>query len=116
MLSELPLEILRRICTNLSPEAALCFAHSCQHTYRACDDWAVWRNIVKGSARVRTEPPTKRFEESRQQNEIMTGANVVRPGDGFRNMSAVKQYMSQLMVLGCKRFDYCKTQLHANIQ
>ncbi|KAF2629244.1 hypothetical protein BU25DRAFT_420123 [Macroventuria anomochaeta] len=100
MLSDLPLEILRRICTNLSPESALSFAHSCRHIYQACDDLTVWRNIVKGSARVRTDLPAAGLEPGRKgKRYTMADTSVSRPGDGSCRRAAVEQYMPQLMVL-----------------
>ena len=105
MLSDLPLEILRRVCTNLSPEAALSFAHSCRHTYQACDDWIVWRSIVKGSARGRTDPPAAGLEQGRKEKRYtMADTKVVRLTNGPCARPAIEQYMPQLMVLGCK---YC---------
>lgn len=103
MLSELPLEIIRRICTNLSPESALCFAHSCQHTYRAFDDWAVWRAVVKGNARVPTESPTIKLAIHRgESSKKMAGASVALHGDGLCKSPDIEKYMPQLLVLGCK--------------
>lgn len=103
MLSELPLEILRRICTELPPEAALCFAHSCRQTYHSCDDWIIWRSIVKESARVLPKPPAARVaqpcEEARHK---MANAAIIGTGAEVRRMNVVEQYMSQLMVLGCR--------------
>jgi F-box-like len=103
MLGELPLEILRRICSYLSPEAALSFAHSCRNTYQVCDDWIVWRVIVKGSARVRTETPAVGSGEERGNKKgAMGDANIVRAGAGSCRSLAIEQYLPQLLVLGCK--------------
>jgi hypothetical protein len=103
MLSELPLEILRRICTELSPEAALYFAHSCRQTYHSCDDWVVWRTIVKATARVGPDFPAAGLERGcKEEERKMANTDAIRPGAAFRNMSAVERYMPQLMVLGCK--------------
>jgi hypothetical protein len=104
MLSDLPLEILRRICTYLSPESALSFAHSCRHTYQACDDWIVWRQIVKGSARVRIEPAAAVLEQGRKgKRYTMADARVVRSGNVVCGRPPIEQCMPQLMVLGCRR-------------
>ncbi|KAJ4988574.1 hypothetical protein SVAN01_05865 [Stagonosporopsis vannaccii] len=101
MLSELPLEIIRHISANLSPESALCFTHSCRRTYWAFDDWIVWRSIVKGSARVRTEPLPAAFQKDHRVNRPTIGdMTVVRPGDPSHNVTAIEQYAPQLMVLG----------------
>lgn len=103
MLSELPLEILRRICTELSPEAALCFAHSCSKTYHSCDDWVVWRTIVKASARVSLEFPAAGLERGcKGEGRKMAHASAVRPGAQLQNISVVERYKPQLMVLGCR--------------
>lgn len=103
MLSKLPLEILRRICIHLSPEAALCFAHSCQQTYHSCDDWIVWRSIVKQTPRVRTKLPGAEVEwDSEQEENTMANAGVVRSEAEIRSLTAVEQYMPQLITLGCK--------------
>ncbi|KAF1925010.1 uncharacterized protein M421DRAFT_267072 [Didymella exigua CBS 183.55] len=100
MLSQLPLELLRRICTELSPEAALHFAHSCRQTYHSCDDWIVWRSIVK-SVRVRTEPPAAVLERGCKGIEhTMANAGTVQPGAGHPSITAIEQYMPQLIVLG----------------
>ncbi len=108
MLSELPQEIVRHIGTDLSPEAALCFAHSCRHTYWAFDDWIVWRGIVKGSARVRTDPLPAGLEKNCTVDRVaMTETSTVRPADTLRDVTAVGQYVPQLMVLGCKHFKHC---------
>ena len=104
MLGDLPLEVLRHICTNLSPEAALSFAHSCRNTYQACDDWIVWRSIVKGSTRVRTDLPAAELREQRGNNQdMMADEGTVRAGPGICGRPAVDQYLPQLLVLGCKR-------------
>lgn len=113
MLSELPLEIIRHISANLSPEAALCFTHSCRHTYWAFNDWIVWRSIVnvKGSARVRTEPlPTGIEKDHRVNQPTMANMSVIRPGDPLHDVTAVEHYAPQLMVLECmygRRLEIC---------
>lgn len=103
MLCELPLEVIRRIRTNLSPESALCFAHSCQHTYQAFDDWTVWRTVVKGSARIGSGPRTTKTATYRRDNlDKMAGASVARHGDGLCNTTVIEKYAPQLMVFGCE--------------
>jgi hypothetical protein len=104
MLSELPLEILRRISTELSPEAALEFTHSCRKTYHSCDDWIVWRTIVKATARVGTDIPVAGLERAyREEERKMADTSAIRPGAALMNLSVVERYMPQLMVLGCER-------------
>lgn len=103
MLSELPLEIIRHICADLSPEAALCFTHSCRHTYWAFDDWIIWRSIVKGSARLHTDPGVEKGLGVNRPT--MAEMSVIRPGDPLHNVAAIEQYAPQLMVLGCKYRD-----------
>lgn len=103
MLSDLPLEILRRICSYLSPEAALSFAHSCQHTYQVCDDWNVWRNIVKGSARVRSELSAAGPDQScRGKRRTMADAEFGQSEIGTYRRLDVDRYLPQLLILGCK--------------
>ena len=41
----------------------------------------------------------------------MAGASAIRPGEEIHGMTAVEQYMPQLVVLGCKRSDYHRMQL-----
>ncbi|KAH6638776.1 hypothetical protein C7974DRAFT_121367 [Boeremia exigua] len=101
MLSELPLEVLRHISTNLSPEAALCFAHSCRHTYWVFDEWILWRTIVKESTRIRKTPQPGGIRKSRIVNKGgMSGMRVVRPGNGLRNVTVVEDYPPQVAVFG----------------
>lgn len=104
MLSELPLEILRRICTELSPEAALYFAHSCRHTYHSCDDWIVWRTIVKASAPVGNKLPAAGLGRGcKEEGRKMADTSAVRAGAALQDMSAIERYIPQLMTFGCKR-------------
>lgn len=103
MLDNLPLEILRRICTSLSPEATLSFTHCCRNTHQACDDLIVWRNIVKATTRVRTDLPAAELQETRGNNkDIMAGAGIARAGAGICGRPAVEQYLPQLLVLRCE--------------
>lgn len=53
--------------------------------------------------RVRTELLAAKLErECKEEGHTMENASVIRPGSGIRIMTAVEQYMPQLMVLGCK--------------
>jgi hypothetical protein len=101
MLSELPLEILRLIRTHLSPEASLCFAHSCKNTYHACDDWTIWRVIVSGSVHS-TKASITELETSIGSTNKMAGASVARRKEDSCKRTAVEQCMPQLMVPGRK--------------
>ena len=102
MLSELPLEILRLIHTHLSPEASLCFAHSCKNTYHACDDWTVWRTIVSGSVRSTKAPITELDTKSIESTTKMAGASIARREEELCKRAAVEQCMPQLMIPTCK--------------
>lgn len=98
MLSELPLEILRLISTHLSPEASLCFAHSCKNTYHACDDWNIWRIIASGSVRSTKASITELETRSIGSTTKMAGASVARREEELCKRTAVEQCMPQLMV------------------
>ncbi|KAF9691293.1 hypothetical protein EKO04_010881 [Ascochyta lentis] len=100
MLGELPLEILRRVCSELSPEAALNFSHSCRNTYQVSDDWIVWRTIVRGSARIRTEESAAESEERGKNQGTMGDADIVRAPPEIQRRLAVERFLPQLLVLG----------------
>ncbi|KAF2647190.1 hypothetical protein K491DRAFT_784873 [Lophiostoma macrostomum CBS 122681] len=48
-LGRLPTEILRRIGSYMSCPSALTFLLVCRSIYQACDDWTVWRDVVRHS-------------------------------------------------------------------
>jgi F-box domain len=48
-LDRLPIETLRRIAGCLPPISALNFLLVCRNINKACNDWTVWRDVVKAS-------------------------------------------------------------------
>lgn len=106
MLGELPLEVLRLIRAHLTPEAALCFAHSCKATYHACDDWIIWRIIVKGSVSVTRVSMTELWVKSTGDTIRMPDTSIARYGDEFYNRTTVECFMPQLVLLSRKYRDF----------
>lgn len=47
ILPALSTEILRQICSNLPGSSALTFLRVCRSIHRACDDWTVWRAVIR---------------------------------------------------------------------
>lgn len=56
-LERLPVEILRRIAGHLTAVSAFDFLLVCRNIYNACDDWIVWRDVVKASLNLSAVSP-----------------------------------------------------------
>lgn len=49
-LCDLPADVYRRICTHLPSQSALAFLLVGRAIYRACNDWIVWREVVRNNS------------------------------------------------------------------
>lgn len=56
-LTSLPTEILREICGYLSISSTLTFLHVSRTIYHACNEWMLWRDLVKQSRRYPSGVP-----------------------------------------------------------
>lgn len=107
-LERLPVEILQRIVGYLTAISAFDFLLVCRNIYNACDDWTVWRAIVKASLDLPAGSPNSK--------EITKGmwkrfAVADMKADQASHVDNVTAWLPQMMALHRRLFHCPKTMV-----
>lgn len=97
-LTRLPREILRRICGYLPCSSALTLLLVCRLLYRDCDDWTVWRDVVRRSLPHPSYVPTVPADDG-WKRYVVAGTKAARTWEP-RTVKDLEEWLPQLAAQG----------------
>jgi hypothetical protein len=96
-----PVEIYRRICTYLPSQSALDLLLVNRFVYNACNDWTIWREVIRHNGDFVFEHRAGWMEDARSWKRYVTANSKLHTVDEL-NATDVAQWLPQLVAFNRK--------------
>lgn len=102
-LCDLPVDISRQVCTYLPSHSALAFLLVSRSIYQGCNDWIVWREVIRNSSNFPHRIPEAHAQDPRAWKQlVIADSKACRSGlDGVD----IEEWLPHLVALNRKLKD-----------